>query len=156
MTSPLWQGFKSSLHNFGSEKRSQLFENHGWVCWGSGTQVSGEKERDPADKPVILTPESKREIGSYDCQFIIVSGEFMTTRKYTVLLEAAEEGGFVVKSTELPVASQGETKEEALKNIKEAIEGYLETKAQLLKRKAKVEKAEVVVEAPSALLAESC
>jgi predicted RNase H-like HicB family nuclease len=80
----------------------------------------------------------------------------MTTRKYTVLLETAEEGGFVVKSTELPVASQGETKEEALKNIKEAIEGYLETKAQLLKRKAKVEKAEVVVEAPSALLAESC
>ena len=83
-------------------------------------------------------------------------GEMMATRKYTVLLEAAEEGGFVVKSTELPVASEGETREEALKNIKEAIEGYLEAKAQLLKRKVKVEKAEVVVEAPSALLAESC
>jgi predicted RNase H-like HicB family nuclease len=27
---------------------------------------------------------------------------------------------------ELPVASQGETREEALANIKEAIEGYLE------------------------------
>jgi predicted RNase H-like HicB family nuclease len=80
----------------------------------------------------------------------------VATRKYAVLLEAAEEGGFVVKSTELPVASQGETKEEALKNIKEAIEGYLEVKAQLLKKKVKVEKAEVVVEAPSALLAESC
>ena len=79
----------------------------------------------------------------------------MATRKYAVLLEAAEEGGFVVKSTELPVASQGETKEEALKNIKEAIEGYLEAKAQLLKKKAKFEKAEVVVETPSALLAES-
>ncbi len=52
----------------------------------------------------------------------------MTTRKYTVLLEAAEEGGFIVKSTELPVASQGETKKEALSDIKEAIEGYLEVK----------------------------
>lgn len=31
-----------------------------------------------------------------------------------------------MKCIELPVASQGETKEEALKNIKEAIEGYLE------------------------------
>jgi predicted RNase H-like HicB family nuclease len=56
----------------------------------------------------------------------------MATRRYAVLLEAAEEGGFVVKSTELPVASQGETREETLRNIKEAIEGYLEVKAQLL------------------------
>jgi len=80
----------------------------------------------------------------------------MATRKYAVFLEVAEEGGFVVKSTELPVASEGETREEALRNIKEAIEGYLEVKAQLFKKKAKVEKAEVVVEAPSALMAESC
>lgn len=46
--------------------------------------------------------------------------------KFTVLLEPAEEGGFVVKCLELPVASQGETKEEALSNIKEAIEGYID------------------------------
>ncbi|MCW3998620.1 MAG: type II toxin-antitoxin system HicB family antitoxin [Candidatus Bathyarchaeota archaeon] len=52
----------------------------------------------------------------------------MVTRKLTVLLEPAEEGGFVVKCVELPVASEGETKEEALNNIKEAIEGYLEVK----------------------------
>ena len=77
----------------------------------------------------------------------------MVARKFTALLEPAEEGGFVVKCLELPVASQGETKEEALKNIKEAIEGYLEVKAKLLKRKAKSEKAEIVVEAPSALVA---
>jgi predicted RNase H-like HicB family nuclease len=77
----------------------------------------------------------------------------MVARKFTALLEPAEEGGFVVKCLELPVASQGETKEEALKNIKEAIEGYLEVKAKLLKRKAKGEKAEIVVEAPSALVA---
>ena len=77
----------------------------------------------------------------------------MVARKFTVLLEPAEEGGFVVKCLELPVASQGETKEEAFKNIKEAIEGYLEVKATLLKRKGKSEKAEIVVEAPSAFVA---
>jgi predicted RNase H-like HicB family nuclease len=68
-------------------------------------------------------------------------------------LEPAEEGGFIVKCLELPVATQGETREEALKNIKEAIEGYLEVKAKLLDRKVKGEKAEVIVGAPSALLA---
>lgn len=77
----------------------------------------------------------------------------MVSRKFTVLLEPAEEGGFVVKCLELPVATQGETKKEALKNIKEAIEGYLEAKAELLGRKPKGEKAEVIVEAPSALVA---
>ncbi len=77
----------------------------------------------------------------------------MVTRKFTVFLEPAEEGGFIIKCVELPVATQGETREEALKNIKEAIEGYLEVKTKLLGRKAKGEKAEVVVEAPSALVA---
>ncbi|MGD0994737.1 MAG: type II toxin-antitoxin system HicB family antitoxin [Candidatus Bathyarchaeia archaeon] len=55
----------------------------------------------------------------------------MVAHKFTVLLEPAEEGGFVVKCLELPVASQGKTREEALSNIKEAIEGYLEVKAKL-------------------------
>jgi predicted RNase H-like HicB family nuclease len=77
----------------------------------------------------------------------------MVARKFTVFLESAEEGGFIVKCLELPVASQGETREEALKNIKEAIEGYLEVKTKLLGRKAKGEKAEVIVKAPSALMA---
>jgi predicted RNase H-like HicB family nuclease len=77
----------------------------------------------------------------------------MVTRKFTVLLEPAEEGGFVVKCLELPVASEGETREEALSNIKEAIEGYLEVKAKLLDGKIKGEKAEVIVEAPYTLMA---
>jgi len=77
----------------------------------------------------------------------------MTLRKYAVLLEPAEEGGFVVKCLELPVASQGETREEALTNIKEAIEGYLEVKAEFFRDKVKGEKAEVIVEAPSTILA---
>jgi predicted RNase H-like HicB family nuclease len=53
----------------------------------------------------------------------------MVARKFTVFLEPAEEGGFIAKCTELPVASQGETRAEAMKNIKEAIEGYREVKA---------------------------
>jgi len=77
----------------------------------------------------------------------------MVSRKFTVLLEPAEEGGFIVKCVELPVASEGETKEEALSNIKEAIECYLEVKAKLLDHKNKGEKAEVIVEAPSGLMA---
>jgi predicted RNase H-like HicB family nuclease len=77
----------------------------------------------------------------------------MVARKFTVLLEPAEEGGFIVKALELPVATEGDTKEEALLNIKEAIEGYLEAKVKLLDRKKKGEKAEVIVEAPSALMA---
>jgi len=77
----------------------------------------------------------------------------MVTRRFTVMLEPAEEGGFVVKCLELPVASQGETREESLNNIKEAIQGYLEVKTGLLKGKVRGEKVEVVVEAPSALLA---
>jgi predicted RNase H-like HicB family nuclease len=47
--------------------------------------------------------------------------------KYTVILEPQEEGGYTVRCLELPGAiSQGETKEEALANIKEAIGLVLE------------------------------
>lgn len=76
----------------------------------------------------------------------------MTTRSFTVVLEPAEEGGFVAKCLELPVASQGDTKKEAMINVKEAIEGYLEVKAELL-GKVKGERVEVIVEAPSAVMA---
>jgi len=65
-----------------------------------------------------------------------------------VVLEAAEEWGFIVKCLELPVATQGETREEALRNIREAIEGYLEAKAKLLGKRAKGEKVEIAVKLP--------
>lgn len=71
----------------------------------------------------------------------------MTARRFTVVLKPAEEGSFVVKCVELPVSSQGETRKEALANIKEAIEGYLEVKAELFRDRAKGERAEVIVEA---------
>jgi predicted RNase H-like HicB family nuclease len=44
-----------------------------------------------------------------------------------VILEPAEEGGYTVYVPSLPgCVSEGETEEEALANIKEAIELYLE------------------------------
>ena len=43
--------------------------------------------------------------------------------KLTVVLEAQKEGGYTVYVPSLPgCISQGDTKEEALKNIKEAID----------------------------------
>ena len=48
--------------------------------------------------------------------------------KYRVVLEPQEEGGYTVYVPSLPgCISQGETNEEALANIKEAIEVYLES-----------------------------
>ena len=47
--------------------------------------------------------------------------------KITVVLEPQEDGGYTIYVPSLPgCISQGETKEEALKNIKEAVELYLE------------------------------
>ena len=77
----------------------------------------------------------------------------MASVRYTAVLEPAEEGGFIIKCLELPVATEGETKGEALENLKEAIEGYLEVKAEKLKELPKGERVEVIVEAPSALMA---
>jgi len=48
--------------------------------------------------------------------------------KYKVVVEPQEEGGYTVYVPTLPgCVSQGETVEEALDNIKEAIEVYLES-----------------------------
>ena len=47
--------------------------------------------------------------------------------KFKVVLEPSEEGGYTVYVPSLPgCVSEGETKEEALANIREAIELYLE------------------------------
>ena len=47
-------------------------------------------------------------------------------RRFTVILEAEANGGYSVSVPSLPgCASQGETKTEALVNIREAIEGYV-------------------------------
>ena len=47
--------------------------------------------------------------------------------RFTVVLREEDVGGSSVRCVELPGAiSQGETREESLKNIKEAIEAYIE------------------------------
>jgi predicted RNase H-like HicB family nuclease len=38
--------------------------------------------------------------------------------KFTALLEAAEEGRYVVKCVDLPMATEGETKAEALSDLR--------------------------------------
>lgn len=50
------------------------------------------------------------------------------TQQFEILLEAAEEGGFVATVPALPgCIGEGETREEALANIKDAMAGYLES-----------------------------
>lgn len=56
--------------------------------------------------------------------------------KYTVVLQPQEEGGFNVQCVEIPGAiSQGETREEALANIREAIELVLDVLQEELHKK---------------------
>ena len=48
--------------------------------------------------------------------------------KYRVIIEQDENGMFVAECPTLPgCISQGKTRQEALKNIKDAIKGYLES-----------------------------
>jgi predicted RNase H-like HicB family nuclease len=47
--------------------------------------------------------------------------------RYTVILQKEEDGGYVATVPVLPgCVSQGDSREEALKNIEEAIDVYLE------------------------------
>ncbi len=80
---------------------------------------------------------------------------WMRSGAFTAIPEQAEEGGYVVKRLELPVATQGESEREALKNLKEAIEGYLEVRAEILgESKAQRAVVEVTIrKAPRPLLA---
>jgi len=57
-----------------------------------------------------------------------------TRMRYTVLMDKNESGGYTVTVPSLPgCISQGDTCDEALKNIEEAITGYIET-LKLLKK----------------------
>ncbi len=56
-----------------------------------------------------------------------------------IVLEEQDEGGFTVYVPSLPgCISQGENVEDALKNIKEAIELYLDAEIEDMKGKGKV------------------
>lgn len=53
--------------------------------------------------------------------------------RFKVVLEPSDEGGFTVYVPSLPgCISEGETEEEALKNIQEAIELYLEPEDEMI------------------------
>jgi predicted RNase H-like HicB family nuclease len=55
--------------------------------------------------------------------------------KLKVILEPAEEGGYVISIPALPGCwSQGETREEALQNIREAAVGWLEAQQDKIER----------------------
>lgn len=48
--------------------------------------------------------------------------------KFRVIIQQDEDGMFVAECPSLPgCISQGESREEALRNIKDAIEGYIES-----------------------------
>jgi predicted RNase H-like HicB family nuclease len=66
--------------------------------------------------------------------------------KLQVLLERSEDGGFTASVPSLPgCISEGDTRDEALRNIREAIELYLEPIDDDLSGKDGAEVAELVV-----------
>jgi predicted RNase H-like HicB family nuclease len=59
--------------------------------------------------------------------------------RFTIKLEESEEGGYTAQCLEIPAAiSEGDTKEEALENIKEAIQLILEVTRNRLRFWAKL------------------
>jgi predicted RNase H-like HicB family nuclease len=66
--------------------------------------------------------------GVFGIEIVLYIYHHFRTMRFKVILEAAEEGGYVIYVPSLPgCVSQGETREEAVENIKEAIEVYLDT-----------------------------
>ena len=62
-----------------------------------------------------------------------------TRMRYTVLMDKNESGGYTVTVPSLPgCVSQGDNWDDALKNIEEAIAGYIET-LKILKKPVPVE-----------------
>lgn len=68
-------------------------------------------------------------------------------KKFTVILREEPEGGYSAQCLELPGAiSQGDNRKQALANIREAIEGYLEAfPEELAQLKRKREMVEITV-----------
>jgi len=66
--------------------------------------------------------------------------------KFKVVLEKEEDGGYIVYCPALKgCRSQGDTKEEALENIKDAIKLYLKTVEELNLKKKEVSQVEIAL-----------
>ena len=64
--------------------------------------------------------------------------------KFTIKLEESDEGGYTAQCLELPAAiSEGDTKEDALENIKEAIQLVLEVTQEQAQAYSEVHKVEI-------------
>jgi len=64
--------------------------------------------------------------------------------QFTIKLEESDEGGYTAQCLEIPAAiSEGETKEDALENIKEAIQLVLEVTQEQARSYTEVFKVEV-------------
>ena len=65
--------------------------------------------------------------------------------KFTIKLEESDEGGYTAQCLELPAAiSEGDTKEDALENIKEAIQLVIEVTQEQAQAYSEVHKVEIV------------
>jgi predicted RNase H-like HicB family nuclease len=65
--------------------------------------------------------------------------------QFTIRLEESDEGGYTAQCLEIPTAiSEGETREDALENIKEAIQLVLEVTQEQARSYTEVFKVEVV------------
>ncbi|MHA1785441.1 MAG: type II toxin-antitoxin system HicB family antitoxin [Candidatus Helarchaeota archaeon] len=66
--------------------------------------------------------------------------------KFKVILEENEDGGYTISVPSLPgCVSEGNTKNEALKNIKEAIQLYLEPNIEDFSSKSNIQILEVSI-----------
>jgi predicted RNase H-like HicB family nuclease len=78
-----------------------------------------------------------------------MNGGDQPAMRYTILLEECEEGGYTATCPALPgCISEGDTYQEALENIKDAIQLYLRAIAkeiELLQQQKSYQLAEVVV-----------
>ena len=64
--------------------------------------------------------------------------------KFTIKLEESDEGGYTAQCLELPAAiSEGDTKEDALENIKEAIQLVIEVTQEQAQAYSEVHKVEI-------------
>ncbi len=110
-----------------------------------GVQLAGNCTFVAAARSLVRAPSVRLEIGDSRCPTLPPSphskdlaarqngttvGAVAKSQKFFVTLEQDEDGWFVAKCPGLPgCVSQGKTREEAIANIREAIEGSLETRA---------------------------